>query len=154
MKTISVAGSKVGERATVNQAGAGKGPIGRRNVVCRRSKIEVLLGGVTTPQLADLWRQLYPLPVESDRELPDRRALIDDLADFGQTLQPNTDGLTADQLCRLVGKCGRLGEVMGPARKRRQALPDRLFERLHSQYRHGCMVRIRPRPGGRSSPSC
>jgi hypothetical protein len=153
MKTISAVRPQPGERAQANKAGASRDLTGSRNVVRGHTRIEVLLGGVTTAQLADLWRRLYPLPLESDRQLPGRPALLDDLADFGQVLQPNADGLTADQLCWLLSKCGRAGEVMGAAGERRQALPVRPFDHLYRQYRHGCMVRARPRPGRRLSPS-
>jgi hypothetical protein len=106
-----------------------------------RARIEALFDELTTDRLAGLWQRLYALPVKPDCELPNRRGMIGDLADFGQVLQPNADGLTADQLCRLVDKCGGGGEAIGRARERRRASPYRLFQRGRGPYRHDFVFR-------------
>jgi hypothetical protein len=37
-------------------------------------------------------------------ELPDRQAIIEDLADFAEALQPSLDDMKADRWCRLIEK--------------------------------------------------
>ena len=63
------------------------------------TRIETLLDKADDPVLADLWRQICPLPVD---HLPDRQGIIADLADFAEVLQPRLDGMQAQQLCRLI----------------------------------------------------
>ena len=46
----------------------------------------------------------YPLPIDPACELPDRRGIIEDLADFAVVLRPSLDGMQANRLCRLVEK--------------------------------------------------
>ena len=63
------------------------------------TQIETLLDKVDDPVLAYLWRQICPLQVD---QLPDRRGIIADLADFAQVLQPHLNGMQAPELCRLI----------------------------------------------------
>ena len=67
-----------------------------------RAKIEFLLDESGDGRLADVWQGVYPFPIDPTCELPDRRGIIEDLADFAASLQPNRDGMKADQLCRLI----------------------------------------------------
>ncbi len=69
-----------------------------------RSKIESLLDKAADEQLADVWQRTCPFAVDPAHELPDRRGLIEDLADFAEVLHPNLDGMQARRLCRLVEK--------------------------------------------------
>jgi hypothetical protein len=69
-----------------------------------RAKIESLLDESGDARLADVWQPVCPFPVDSACELPDRRGLIEDLADFAEVLQPSLDGMTADRVCRLIEK--------------------------------------------------
>ena len=69
-----------------------------------RAKIESLLDEASDEPLANVWRWVCPFPVDSAREVPDRRGIIQDLADFVEVLQPSLDGMTASQLCRLIGE--------------------------------------------------
>jgi signal transduction histidine kinase len=67
-----------------------------------RAEIESLLDLSSDEQLAEVWQQVYPLPIDPARELPDRRGIIVDLADFVGALTPSVDGMESVQLCRLV----------------------------------------------------
>ena len=69
-----------------------------------RGKIESLFDESRGERLADVWQRVYPLPIDPACELPDRRGIIEDLADFAEVLQPSVDGLTAHRLCRLIEK--------------------------------------------------
>ncbi len=69
-----------------------------------RAKIESLLDESRDERLADLWQWLYPFPIDPASELPDRRGIIEDLADFAEALQPSLDGMKADRLCWLIEK--------------------------------------------------
>jgi hypothetical protein len=64
-----------------------------------RVKIEALLAKADDAVLADLWRQVFPYPVDQS---PDRLGVIQDLADFAEVLQPRMDGLQANKLCWLI----------------------------------------------------
>ena len=66
------------------------------------TRIETLLDKVDDPVLADLWRQIRPRHAD---QLPDRRRIIADLADFAEVLQPDLHGMQAPQLCKLIGTC-------------------------------------------------
>jgi hypothetical protein len=68
---------------------------------CYRARIEALLGRADGEMLADLWRAVFPLPAT---ELPDRQAVIQDLADFAEVLQPRLADMQAEQLCWLIEK--------------------------------------------------
>lgn len=67
-----------------------------------RAKIERLLDDARDERLAEVWQRVYPFPIDPACELPDRRGLIEDLADFAEVLQPSLDGMKADRLCWLV----------------------------------------------------
>ena len=67
-----------------------------------RAKIESLLDESKDERLADVWQRVYPFPIDPAYELPDRRKIIEDLADFAVVLQPSLDGMKADRLCRLI----------------------------------------------------
>lgn len=70
----------------------------RRNY---HARIEALLDEAKGEVLADLWRRLCPFPVD---ELPDCYAVIEDLADFAEALEPGLEDMRADELCRLIEK--------------------------------------------------
>jgi hypothetical protein len=70
-----------------------------------RAKIESLLDESRDERLADVWQRVYPFPIDPAYELPDRRGMLEDLADFAERLQLSLDGVKADQLCRLIEKC-------------------------------------------------
>jgi len=74
-----------------------------------RGKIESLFDESRGERLADVWQRVYPLPIDPACELPDRRGIIEDLADFAEVLQPSVDGLTAHRLCRLIEKYAACG---------------------------------------------
>jgi hypothetical protein len=69
-----------------------------------RAKIESLLDESRDEQLANVWQRVYPIPIDPAGELPDRRGIVADLADFAEVLQPSLDGVEIDQLCRLIEK--------------------------------------------------
>lgn len=69
-----------------------------------RAKIELLLDESKDERLADVWQRVCPFPVDPACELPDRRGIIEDLADFGEVLQPNLRGMEGNRLCRLIEK--------------------------------------------------
>ena len=69
-----------------------------------RAKIESLLDESSDERLADVWQLLYPFPIDPAYELPDRRGIIEDLADFAEVLKPNLDGMKAVRLCWLIEK--------------------------------------------------
>lgn len=70
----------------------------------RRAKIKSLLNEWGDQPLAELWQRVCPLPICAEYELPDRRGMIEDLADFAEMLLPAVDGVKTDQLCRLIEK--------------------------------------------------
>ena len=63
-----------------------------------RAKIESLLDESSDERLANMWQRVYRFPVE----VPDRRAIIEDLADLAEALQPSLDGMKAERLCWLI----------------------------------------------------
>jgi len=67
-----------------------------------RAKIESLLGESADSRLADMWQRVCPFRIERAHDLPDRRAMIVDLADFAEVLQPNLEGMKPHRLCSLV----------------------------------------------------
>ena len=69
-----------------------------------RAKIESLLDESRDERLADVWQRVYPFPIDPAYELPDRRGIIEDLADFAEVLQPRLDDIKAGRLCRLIEK--------------------------------------------------
>ncbi len=83
-----------------------------------RAGIEALLDQADSEMLADLWREACPFPVD---ELPPRHAVIEDLADFAEQLQPRLAGVQADELCRLIAKYA--------ARRRREGNPRARVDR-------------------------
>jgi hypothetical protein len=58
-----------------------------------------LLAKADGPVLADLWREVFPYPVDQS---PDRQGAVQDLADFAEVLRPRLDGLQANELCGLI----------------------------------------------------
>jgi hypothetical protein len=66
-----------------------------------RARIEALLDKANSEVLADLWQEVFPYPAD---ELPDRHAIIEDLADFAEVLQPRLADMQPDQLCWLIEK--------------------------------------------------
>ena len=85
-----------------NNSRAIEDDITRRTVArtAYRAKIESLLDESSDERLADMWQRVYRFPVE----VPDRRAIIEDLADLAEALKPSLDGMKADRLCRLIEK--------------------------------------------------
>jgi hypothetical protein len=69
-----------------------------------RAKIETLLDELSDKSLADGWRRVCPLSIGQACGAPDRRGMIQDLADFAVVLRPNLSGMKADRLCWLVEK--------------------------------------------------
>jgi hypothetical protein len=67
--------------------------------------IETLLDKANSKVLADLWQEVCPYPVDT---LPERHAILEDLADFAEVLQPRLADMRADELCRLIGKYAAL----------------------------------------------
>ena len=67
-----------------------------------RTKIESLLAESKDERLAHVWQRVYPFPIDPACELPDRRGIIQDLADFAEVLQPRLEGMKPHRLCRLV----------------------------------------------------
>lgn len=74
--------------------------ITRRNVarIAYRAKIKSLLDESSDERLADIWQRAYSFSVE----LPDRREIIEDLADLAEALRPSPDAMEAGRLCRLI----------------------------------------------------
>ncbi len=69
-----------------------------------RAKIESLLDESRDERLADMWQRAYPLSIDPAYELPDRRGIIEDLADFAEVLQPSLGCMKSHRLCRLLEK--------------------------------------------------
>ena len=74
-----------------------------------RAKIESLLDESGDDRLADVWQRVCPFPIDPAFDLPDRRGIIADLADFARVLQPGLDGMNAHRLCRLIEKYAAYG---------------------------------------------
>lgn len=69
-----------------------------------RAKIESLLAQSEDEPLAGVWQRLCPFPNGLACEVPDRRGIIEDLADFAEVLKPNLKGMKAHRLCWLIEK--------------------------------------------------
>jgi hypothetical protein len=69
-----------------------------------RAKIKSLLGKSEMERLADVWQRIFPFPIDPANELPGRRGIIEDLADFAEALQPSLDGMKSQRLCGLIAK--------------------------------------------------
>jgi hypothetical protein len=69
-----------------------------------RAQIESLLANSEDAPLADVWRRVCPFRIDPACELPNRRGIIRDLADFAEVLRPSLDGMQAPRLCRLIEK--------------------------------------------------
>jgi hypothetical protein len=67
-----------------------------------RAKIESLLEKAKDEPLTDVWQRVCPFLIDPTSELPDRRGIIRDLADFAEVLQPSLDGMKTRRLCRLI----------------------------------------------------
>src|SRR5208337_3063923 len=87
-------------------AGAIKDGAMRRDLARKayRARIESLLDDSSDAPLAEAWQRVYPFPIDAASELPDRRGIIEDLADFAEVLQPGLDGMKANRLCLLIEK--------------------------------------------------
>jgi hypothetical protein len=66
-----------------------------------RARIEALLDQASGEVLAELWQRLCPFVVD---KLPVRHAMIRDLAEFVEALQPHVGDMQVDDLCRLIEK--------------------------------------------------
>ena len=91
-------------RALGIRAGAIRAESARRAAArnAYRAQIESLLEESEDQALADAWRRVSPFPMDSACELPNRRGMISDLADFAAALQPSLVGLKAERLCGLL----------------------------------------------------
>ncbi len=69
-----------------------------------RAKIEALLDKSRDEQLTDVWERICPFAIDPACELPDRRGIIKDLADFAVVLRPSLYGMQAHGFCRLIEK--------------------------------------------------
>ncbi len=107
-----------------------------------RAKIESLLGKARDERLADVWQRVCPFPVDPSHELPNRRGIIEDLADFAEVLQPSLGGMKADRLCWLIEKYAAYDS-------RQYDLPD---SHTASPLRSG--ERVRGRGPHRVKPGC
>jgi hypothetical protein len=140
MNTKTAVRPKLRGMARANNVRASNAKTGRRTAARHRAKNEALFDELATERLADLWQGLYPFPIDPDCELPDRQEIIEDLADFGLVLQPNSDGLTAEQLCWLIDKCGRACKATVQAHEPLRASPCPSFCNAPGQYRHRFVV--------------
>ena len=98
-----------------------------------RVKIESLLDTSRDAQLAVVWQRVYPLPINPANELPDRRGMIMDLADFAEALQPSLDGLKADKLCWLIEKYAACEPRQSDLPVPHTASPQRSGELVHGR---------------------
>jgi hypothetical protein len=64
-----------------------------------RAKAEALLDKSDGVLLARVWQMVFPCATDA---LPDRRGMIEDLADFAEVLRPSLHGMQANKLCRLI----------------------------------------------------
>ena len=69
-----------------------------------RARIESLLDESRDERLADVWQRVCPFRIDPAYELPARRGIIEDLADFAEVLRPDLHGLEPHRLCRLIEK--------------------------------------------------
>ena len=67
-----------------------------------RAKIESLLAESGDEPLADVWQRVCPFHIDLGCEVPDRRGIIEDLADFAEVLKPNLNGMKPRRLCWLI----------------------------------------------------
>ncbi|MEI8373028.1 MAG: hypothetical protein WCJ35_09385 [Planctomycetota bacterium] len=74
-----------------------------------RAKIESLLDESRDERLADMWQRAYPLTIDPAYELPDRRGIIEDLADFAEVLQPSLGNMKSHRLCQMLEKYATYG---------------------------------------------
>lgn len=72
-----------------------------------RAKIESLLAEFGDEPLAGMWQRVCPFDLAC--ELPDRRGIIEDLADFAEVLRPSLYDIKANRLCRLIEKLNSAG---------------------------------------------
>jgi hypothetical protein len=93
------------------ETGAISGGVVRRDAARKafRAKIQSLLRKSEDGPLACVWQLVYPCAIDPLRELPDRRGIIEDLADFAEVLRPNLNGMHADRLCRLIARYASCG---------------------------------------------
>jgi hypothetical protein len=92
--------------AKASNATAIKNDTARRTAARKayRASIESLPDESSDERLAEVWQRVCPFPIDPAYELPDRRGIIEDLADFAGVLQPSLNGVSAHRLCRLVEK--------------------------------------------------
>ncbi|MGO9113150.1 MAG: hypothetical protein ACLP9L_28280 [Thermoguttaceae bacterium] len=102
----TAASPKLQRRVGPGNPTAIKGAAARRTAARKayRAKIEALLGESRDEKLAGVWQRVCPFRIDPVCELPDRRGIIEDLADFAEVLRPRLDGMKAHRLCRLVEK--------------------------------------------------
>jgi hypothetical protein len=94
-----------------------------------RAKVEVLLGRADAALLSSVWQEVFPCVAD---KLPDRRGMIEDLADFAEVLRPQLAGMRPNQLCRLI-------QANAAGRKRSQRFLRRLIAADGSQTPQGSL---------------
>jgi hypothetical protein len=141
MNTKTAVKPKLRGMARANNVRASNATTGTRTAARHRARIEALFDELATERLADLWQGLYPFPIDPDSELPDRQGIIEDLVDFGHVLQPNLDGMNANQLCWLVDKCGRACKTTARAHEHLRASPHRSSRDVRRRHRHRFVIR-------------
>lgn len=119
-RTARASNAKANNGGTVRRAAARK---------AYRAKIESLLDKSRDEQLADVWRRVYPLPIDAAYNLPDRQGIIEDLADFAAVLQPNLDRMKADRLCQLIEKYAACESCQSGLPASHSGYPHRTSER-------------------------
>ncbi len=98
-----------------------------------RARVASLLDESSDERLADVWQRLCPFPTDPAHGLPDRRGIIEDLADFAVMLQPSLKGMKGHRLCRLVEKYAtyesRQSDLPAPGIPRRRESLNRRTQR-------------------------
>ncbi len=106
---------KLKKMARAGSATAIKADTARRTAARKayRAKIESVLARSEDEPLADVWQRVCPFPIDPAGEVPNRRGIIRDLADFAEVLRPSLDGMQAPRLCRLIEKYAACGLGLG-----------------------------------------
>ena len=98
-----------------------------------RAKIESRLDKSRDVQLADVWQRVYPFPIDPANDLPDHQGIIEDLADFAETLQPSLNDMRVERLCRLIEKYAACESRQSDLPVSHTASPHRSGERVRGR---------------------